>query len=188
MDSLRRMLGGMEQRPEWRSRQQFQQLLSRWVGVVGPAVALQTRPTSIRRGVLYVATSNPVWAQNLMFERQRILAKLNACLPFALNEVRFSTAEWHNPSRLPSVELDSEQVWQQHPSRLKERSSPPHPSDSGDRQAEGGDAQTTFQRWAEQVQERSRHLPLCPECRCATPPGELERWSVCGLCATKRWQ
>jgi predicted nucleic acid-binding Zn ribbon protein len=31
-------------------------------------------------------------------------------------------------------------------------------------------------------------LPRCPQCQCPTPPGELERWSVCAVCATQRWQ
>ncbi|NEP50291.1 MAG: DUF721 domain-containing protein, partial [Moorea sp. SIO3C2] len=33
-----------------------------------------------------------------------------------------------------------------------------------------------------------QNLPLCPQCKCPTPPGELQRWDVCGLCAIKQWQ
>ncbi len=28
---------------------------------------------------------------------------------------------------------------------------------------------------------------LCPQCQCPTPPKELDRWSCCALCASKKW-
>ena len=40
---------------------------------------------------------------------------------------------------------------------------------------------------ASMMRSRSRQLPLCPECQCPTPTGELHRWQVCSICAAKRW-
>jgi predicted nucleic acid-binding Zn ribbon protein len=46
-------------------------------------------------------------------------------------------------------------------------------------------SQAAFQKWADQIRWRSQGLPLCPQCRCPTPMGELQHWSVCALCAVK---
>jgi predicted nucleic acid-binding Zn ribbon protein len=38
------------------------------------------------------------------------------------------------------------------------------------------------------MRSRSQQLPLCPHCQCPTPAGELERWQMCSICATKHWR
>ncbi|MBD1910208.1 MULTISPECIES: DUF721 domain-containing protein [unclassified Leptolyngbya] len=178
--SLHQVLGSFEQEPTWNHRQQFQRLLAHWPEVVGTAVAAQTRPIALQRDVLQVATSSSVWAQNLMFERQRILDKLNSQLSLAVKDIRFSTAHWYNGGA-ETIASESQKIWQQHPSRTSGPGSvivPPAPSK---------DATTAFQAWAGRVRSRAQHLPLCPDCRCPTPEGELRRWSVCSLCAAKAW-
>ncbi len=102
--------------------QPFQRLLKVWTSTVGSTIATHTQPVSIQRNVLWVATSSAAWAQNLTFERQRLLSKLNALLPTPLVDIRFSTAGWqrlqnqsqqHNqPQAYPST--------QEHPSYLGE--------------------------------------------------------------------
>ncbi|MEN9207778.1 MAG: DUF721 domain-containing protein [Gloeomargarita sp. GMQP_bins_120] len=86
-------LGGILQQldssPTWERCRQWQTLLGLWAELVGPTVQRQTEPLYIRRGVLYVATRSPVWAQNLTFERQRLLQRLNAHLPEPLQDIRF---------------------------------------------------------------------------------------------------
>ncbi|HIK54826.1 MAG TPA: DUF721 domain-containing protein [Synechococcales cyanobacterium M55_K2018_004] len=183
-DSLHQLLGTLHQQREWRSHQEFQQLLRCWSAIVGQVVAQQTRPVAIRRGVLQVATANSVWAQNLMFERRRILEKLHTQVNFseAVTDIHFSTAYWKHGAATPPPEADSLRDWHNHPSRVPyagEGRSPRTPPPS--------DAQTAFKQWSATVKARSQHLPLCPQCRCPTPPGELERWSACSLCAAKQW-
>ncbi|NJL81148.1 MAG: hypothetical protein HC917_24425 [Richelia sp. SM2_1_7] len=39
------------------------------------------------------------WAQNLTFERQRLLKKLNKILPTPLVDIRFSTARWQRTKK-----------------------------------------------------------------------------------------
>jgi predicted nucleic acid-binding Zn ribbon protein len=34
------------------------------------------------------------------------------------------------------------------------------------------------------MRSRGQTLPLCPQCQSPTPPGELARWTVCGVCMT----
>ncbi|MFB2771212.1 DUF721 domain-containing protein [Pelatocladus sp. BLCC-F211] len=162
--------------------QPFQRLLKCWSQVVGTAVAAHTRPLSIQRNVLWVATSSAAWAQNLTFERQRLLIKLNAVLPTPLVDIRFSTAEWHSSKQVAHQPNSS--VNPQHPSYLGKEIATENDDDVN---CNAPDANTSFADWAVAIQARSHHLPLCPQCECPTPPGELQRWGVCCLCAAKKF-
>lgn len=184
---LQDVLGHLEKQDTWQTRRRFQRIQTSWRQTVGAAVAAQTRPLSMRGSTLYVATSSAAWAQNLTFERRRILAKLNAQLPPAahLKDIRFSTAQWQVRSLLEQSQ-DSEwaAIWREHPSRIGDSalgSAELSPTDSPD-------PNLAFQKWSQVVQAQTRHLALCPECQCPTPDGELKRWSRCALCAAKQWQ
>lgn len=188
-ESLHHVLGSFENQGGWQERQQFKRLLAYWPELVGPAVASQTKPVAIQRGVLKVATSSPAWAQNLIFERQRILEKLNARLKIELTDIRFSTAQWYSSRKDNSSDGTAGQiatVWREHPSHVSQASnSNPLPRAE---LSTPKDPQTAFQAWSNLVQQRSQHLPDCPRCHCPTPPGELQRWSICALCAAQQWR
>lgn len=179
--SLNHILATVENQPQWQGPQEFQRLLEVWSDVVGKAVADQTRPCSISRDVLYVAASSSVWVQELKFRRRPILKKLNVHLSTSLTDIHFSTTQWQENSAA-TWGPNSAKLWQEHPSRVKVETSVASSDDLPQ------DASSTFQNWAKQMQVRSQSLPLCPQCQCPTPPGELKRWSVCGLCAVKKWQ
>ncbi|MDJ0736696.1 MAG: DciA family protein [Nostocaceae cyanobacterium] len=163
----------------------FQQLLKLWASVVGAVIANHAQPVSIQRNVLWVATSSAAWAQNLTFERQRLLSKLNALLPTPLVDIRFSTAQWQRLQKNSKQENSKQQASplpQQHPSYLGEQPTEPRkiaPTAKG--------ANAVFAHWSKTIQMRSHHLPLCPQCNCPTPPGELQRWQVCSICAAKQF-
>ncbi len=183
--SLHHVLDNLGTQYQPKEQRQLQSLLQCWAEVVGPVVAAQAQPISIHKDVLRVATSSSVWAQNLVFERQRILEKLNARLKFPIADIRFSVAQWQSgstPQPSPGAVQQAE-LWQRHPSRIPE---PTNASTARSNQ-EPMDSTRAFQTWARRVRSRSQHLPLCPHCNCPTPLGELERWNVCGLCAAKRW-
>jgi len=179
--SLPQLLQHLEQQPTWQQHSHFQKLLHHWPAVVGDLVAQQTRPITIRRGVLCVATASAVWAQNLSFERQRILAKLNPLLAHPLTDIHFSTAQWSDPSRGTHADRPEDQ---DHPSATPSSATP---SACSPVIAPGAIApltpDTAFQHWRQRLQQQRQPLPLCPQCHCHTPPGELARWSVCALCA-----
>lgn len=184
--SLQHVLGAIDQQPGWHAQKQFQQLIACWFDIVGPAVAAQTRPVSVQRQVLQVATSGAAWAQNLSFERQRILQKLNSRLGTSYKDIRFSTAQWQrSPLGYRSTASELEQLWQSHPSRIQ--AAQPAARSSAPSATPITDPNVAFQHWSQQVQRRSQQLPLCPSCACPTPPGELLRWSICSLCAAKQW-
>jgi predicted nucleic acid-binding Zn ribbon protein len=183
--SLNHVLGSLENQYKQREQQQLQQVFGHWQAIVGAVVASQTRPVSVQRGVLKVATSSAAWAQNLVFERQRILEKLNQVLPRSLKDIRFSTAHW---AEIPLATFPGEQeqiaLWQEHPSRLQSAEiSLPNPELT----ASPDTPLLAFQNWEKVIRSRTKHLPRCPQCHSPTPIGELERWQVCAVCAAKRW-
>ena len=178
-DAIRQVLNALEQQDGWQTLRQLQQVRLYWPIMVGTAVAHHTRPHAIQRQVLQVATASPAWAQNLMYERSRILAKLNERFPNILTDIRFSTAYWNYEGDQPP-ELEYDRIWNQHPSRIKAE-------DATHAASAPQTPEAAFRGWARQMQMRSQQLPLCPHCHCPAPPGELERWSVCSLCAAKAW-
>jgi predicted nucleic acid-binding Zn ribbon protein len=174
--SIDDILGNIQRSAQWQE-QVFPRLLKCWVEVVGATVAVQTRPISVQRDVLWVATSSAAWAQNLTFERKTILIKLNDKLSTSLVDMRFSTAEWKNSS---TTEIQTIVSASEHPSYVADDLTD-HTLITPNRE----NALGAFENWAKKMQERSHHLPLCPQCQCPTPPGELERWNVCSLCCSK---
>ncbi|WP_017717141.1 DUF721 domain-containing protein [Kamptonema formosum] len=176
-ESLNRALGSLGNQAQLQPLQEFQRLRSCWPDAVGPVVAAQTRLLSVERGVLKVAVSSSVWAQQLTFQRRLILAKLNACLAAPLADIRFSTAQW------VLAPQSDESVAGDHPSRLPH----PHQPPAAGSAPAPPDALAAFQRWAQGIQARGQSLPLCPQCDCPAPPGEIQRWGVCALCAAQQW-
>lgn len=177
-EGLQAILGGIEPHYQSHERQQLQRIVGIWHELVNESIAKNTQPTAIQRNVLEVATSSPVWTQTLVFERPRLLKKIRERLSIDLSDVRFSTVQWRPPQPETPVESDP---WQSHPSRIQEQS-----SEVQTQLALFSNAKSSFDRWSSIVQSRAQHLPLCPECHSPTPPGELDRWSVCAICAAKR--
>jgi predicted nucleic acid-binding Zn ribbon protein len=61
-------------------RLEEQRAVHAWDGVVGPAIAAQSRATDIRDGVLFVDVATNVWMQELGLLREGIVERLNAHL------------------------------------------------------------------------------------------------------------
>ena len=175
LEELLSTLTIIERSPE---QKQFQLLLSCWPEVLG-SLAQLTRPLALQGGVLKVATATPALSQELTFKEPRILEDLNARLDSPLERIRFSTALWRarQDEASPTEETHPSQIPATGES-LNRISTAPSPTK---------DPLLAFQQWADSLRERSQHLPLCPQCQAPTPPGELLRWSVCALCATKQF-
>jgi len=190
------ILSGIGSGSEWDQQRQFRQLIEQWPTLVGDSVAQHSCPLEILNGVLQVATSTAVWAQNLSFERRRILKKLNQRSQFQvlnLKDIRFSTAQWHNrPGSSGAIAVDTrlnshqqQLQWQQHPSRLPalkqntDAAAPVEPAPS---------AAEAFAHWAYRRQQQVSQVPACPQCKSPSPAGELQRWGVCAFCMTRHWQ
>lgn len=159
----------------------LQILLKCWHEIVGSSIALQTRPVSIHRDVLRVATSSAAWAQTLTFSRKTLLIKVNHKLSAPLTDIHFSTAGWNSTTPIVKPKRPPHQ---EHPCYQEQVLEPIEESTK----VNGSNAvNETFDSWAKKVQASSRNLPLCTDCQSPTPFGELERWGVCALCAAKRF-
>ena len=173
LDGLGNLIKGLESQDSWQAQRQFRQVLQQWPKAVGFAVARHTRPLSLHQGTLYVATSTAAWAQTLFYERLNILRKLNRRQPHPLKNIRFSTAQWAQtiPAQTPTAAMS------QHPSYLGQVPTlPPRAVQT---------PAAAFQRWSAAVRQMQNTQVLCPQCRSYCPPGEIDRWAVCALCATK---
>lgn len=158
---------------QWQHEQEFGRLLDAWTQIVGAVVAAQAQPIQITpRKVLLVATSSPVWAQNLAFERRRLLHKLNAHVKIPFTDIRFSTRQWPLQARKP----------RQSPSITPFSS---HQAFATPQLAPSPDPNIAFDRWSQTIQTKAKNYPTCPTCHCPTPLSEMKRWSVCSLCAVR---
>lgn len=61
-----------------------------WSKAVGPQIASQTQPDSLRNGTLFVKTVSSVWVQQLHFIKEEIRKKLNELSgKTVIKEIRF---------------------------------------------------------------------------------------------------
>ncbi|WP_460193046.1 DciA family protein [Thermosynechococcus sp. FA-CM-4201] len=165
---LATVLQQWQQAPEWQQPQQFLRLLEHWPTLVGTIVAAHTVPLELTsQGVLLVAVASSTWAHHLMFSRSPLMAKIQQTLGIPLSDIRFSNRDWQ-PQRSAIASHEA----------LPKVGNPPIV-------APAATPQEAFQRWQAQVRQRSRDYPLCPRCQCPTPIKELQRWGLCGLCATR---
>lgn len=179
MHSLDKILSKITQQPEWQEYQQYQQLLKCWRQVINRKISQNTRPLYFSRGILGIATSSAVWAQELTLQRYSLLKKLNKHLNFDVKDIRFTPARWddiinqHNQPNLSKKLNKKENIAAASSAKQAESatniSTPETPHES-------------LQNWLEKVKMRSQILPLCPQCHSPTPQKELERWHLCCHC------
>ncbi|MEO0852407.1 MAG: DciA family protein [Cyanobacteria bacterium J06648_11] len=181
LHSLDRVLHNVRSQPSWKSLRRLEMLQALWPEVVGAAVAAQTFPVKLQRKVLSVAVSSPSWGQNLSYQRQLILKKLNPHLDTPIQDIRFS----------PNALQHAQQA--QRDRKIFAASNERAPQSFGRSPASAStsppkDAAEAFQRWALRVKQAQRTLPLCPNCARPSDPTELKRWYVCSFCRIQQQQ
>jgi len=81
-------------------------VLDRWRVLVSPATLDHARPTSIRRNVLYVTVTEPVWMAELTYFVPKLLEALNASLHaddgFSAIRLRVGSLPSRPPERRPA--------------------------------------------------------------------------------------
>ncbi|MGD1858194.1 MAG: DUF721 domain-containing protein [Leptolyngbyaceae cyanobacterium] len=175
---LRSLIVDIEAQPGWQARHQFGQAVEYWPKAVGYVVARQTKPASIQRDILYVTVANASWAQTLTLERRRILHKLNRLLAIPLKDIRFSSARWH----AKPVPQQPENDWiKAHPSYIGTIKTD-QPSQNPTKTPE-----EAYADWMRVKKSQQKLQEVCPECKCACPPGEIARWNMCAPCIVKTW-
>lgn len=171
----------LERSPQWQASSTLRQILALWPQLVGKAVAQHSQPTKIHRRALQVSVSSAAWAQTLTFERLKILQKLHQAIPPSqaeIQDLRFATAQWQRVTQrsqlTPSVNLAEHPSWATSPPRSA-RSRPE-------------DVTTAFNQWATDKQRQLSSQSRCPSCHSPCPSQELQRWSICAICMTHKWQ
>lgn len=179
---LRSLITDIETHPGWQTRRQFRQVVEHWPKAVGYVVARQTKPASIQRHILYINVANASWAQTLTLERRRILHKLNQLLTTPLDDIRFSSAQWHSKPVRRGQQPVSDWV-KAHPSYVGSSD-----SDVTSEQAPSDTPEDAYKGWVSVKKEQQKYQELCPECECFCPSGELARWEMCSHCIVKKWK
>lgn len=180
--SLNQILDRLQVRLLTPEQRQLQSILELWPTIVARRAIAHTRPISLSRGVLQVATSSAAWSQELTYLRSQMLRRLNQRLSNPLNDIKFSTALWHCQPDSSLSNRDFGDRPQHHPSFVQNLPPSPTPAPSAGVSPPPVTPETAFKNWAEGIRRRSQSLPECPRCHCPTPPGELDRWSVCAMC------
>jgi predicted nucleic acid-binding Zn ribbon protein len=180
-NSLERVLESLRILERSPTQQQLQILNKSWSELLGP-FADYSCPITIERHTLYIATLSPTLAQELTLQSMDILNKVNQLLPTPVEKIHFSTAQWQKKS-LSVIQPD--QTESLHPSLI-----PRQLTNTSEKlmKTTSKHALEQFERWRHILQQRSHDLPLCPQCQAPTPPGELERWSVCAICLGQNQQ
>lgn len=80
-----------------------------WAQAVGPKIAAQTQPDTIKRNCLFIKVSNSAWIQSLHFMKEDIINKFNELYQkepvtnifFALGEISAPVTEKKDPLFIP---------------------------------------------------------------------------------------
>ncbi|WP_159788314.1 DciA family protein [Sodalinema gerasimenkoae] len=164
-------------------QEQLEQLLALWPDVVGQKAARFSRPTRLSQSILQVATANAVWAQHLTFQRRQLLKRLNSQLEEPLKDIRLSPRRWHQEAQTPDA--NPEYQLSDHPSVWNDSA---EPSPGRETAPPSLSPQLAFEALLQKLSARTHGSPICPVCHCPTPIGELERWSVCAVCAVSSFE
>lgn len=170
-DSLRNLVQGFSQDPQWQDHRYFHRLEQWWPQCVDGEIARHSRLAGVKNQILWIDTPSAVWSQTLTLQRYGILQKLNRHLQPPIKDLRFRVKPW-TPREATSPQVE-------HPCAL-----PPAvtKSDQFPAIAPQDDPQATVKTWIQTLQTRARYLPLCPRCQVPTPHRELEHWRMCALC------
>lgn len=171
LQPLSQTLHRIERDRRWDNYRSLQILQQIWTEAVGATVAQHTTPISLQRGILKVATSTGSWAQNLGFQKQLIVSKLNPHLATPLADIRFLPGEWYRRNPQEGSGSSADQVTYQGGTSLV-GAQPRRPQSP----------QEALARWQQRILEQHRQMPRCPQCGQVTTPQELTRWHRCGYC------
>ncbi len=80
----------IQNQPGWEGVREWGIVVRTWAEIVSPTVAARSRPKSLSRDMLTIATDGASLAHQLTFNRRTLCQKLNARLPIAIADLRFA--------------------------------------------------------------------------------------------------
>ncbi len=84
-----------------------------WEKLVGPQLANNSRPLTIRQEILSIGATHPQWRQALLYNRPQLLARIKAA-GYAIRDLRIKQ---YHPYKIQEKENESS-IWARHPSRI----------------------------------------------------------------------
>ncbi len=97
---------------DWKKNKAISALWHDWPRIAGAKLASNCTPLTYQGGVLTIGASHPQWIQAVMFNRNQLLAALNA----EGHEIKELRIKQHYPAKTNKKEGE-QKVWDQHPSR-----------------------------------------------------------------------
>ncbi|MEW6428333.1 MAG: DUF721 domain-containing protein [Thermodesulfobacteriota bacterium] len=100
IQSIGDLLASVFARRKWDRRLALHEVFSFWKQAVGREIAVHARPDVIRQDVLWVKVSDPIWMQQLHFNKQLLLDKINGRLRggVAFTDIRFQLGYGNDPA------------------------------------------------------------------------------------------
>ncbi len=97
---------------EWRKNKSIASLWQDWPTIAGKKLASSCTPLTFQKGILTIGVSHPQWTQALVFNRNQLIAALNA-KGHKVKDLRIK--QYHPPTK---EQKEAEQnIWGNHPSR-----------------------------------------------------------------------
>jgi predicted nucleic acid-binding Zn ribbon protein len=102
MENVANIVNGVLDARGWRGKVLEQMTVEIWPEIVGEAIARHTLAEKFKNGTLYVRARSPQWTQELHFQSNKIIARMNGRLRQPIvQKIRCSgdTAAWHQSRR-----------------------------------------------------------------------------------------
>ncbi len=90
LTSIAAIMTEIQQQPGWEGVRDWGQIVQAWSDAVSPAIASRSRPKSLSRGILTIATNSASLAHQLTFGRQALCQQLNVRLTTPILDLRFA--------------------------------------------------------------------------------------------------
>lgn len=97
----------IQTQPGWEGVRDWGLIVRAWFAIVSPAIASHSRPKSISRGILTIATDSSSLAHQLTFGRQALCQQLNTQLLSPIKDLRFVPVGYGCHNRLSATAGDS---------------------------------------------------------------------------------
>jgi predicted nucleic acid-binding Zn ribbon protein len=165
--------------PGWEIQKQYLKILALWPDLVSPKIAQNSRPSHLTQQILWIGVSSSAWSQHLSLQRYSLLKKLNSHLDLTLTDLRFSPALWYQNLSSKDENLQGKSL-SSHPSKIQTD------PEILTQLPKGETVLQAFDRWQKFLSLRSPQLTPCPQCKIATPQGEIDRWEMCCMCFIAR--
>jgi predicted nucleic acid-binding Zn ribbon protein len=95
----------IQQQPGWEGVRDWGLIVQAWAAIVSPTIAQHSRPRSISRNILTIATNSSSLAHQLTFGRQALCRQLNNQLIIPVQDLRFMAVGYNSlTSNIPATD------------------------------------------------------------------------------------